>query len=620
MLALRALRTLTAAALRLPRNAPSLPTFASGSRARPAFCHAHADQCRFASSGAGRGPLLPVSDADRQVLSALGGNKRAAVLDMVDQIGEDMSRANVLTWMRVLMAAVDGDTVISLYERMLRMGVEPDTMTYSFVIRSIGAVSPERAEAVFEDMVARGVAPNSYVFGSLIEVYAAVGDVDRAEHWWRSAERYGVERLNTTFASTMISACARAGQPVRAERIYAEMVGAGLRPTLQTLNSLVNAFGKAGMFPRAEHYVHEVYALGMQPNVVTYNALISAAADACLPDRAQQYFEELVDTGLEPNSWTFTAIIKAFGSVGDLPGAEHYFATLQTREVPGVYGFNAVIDACAKARRLDLAERYLKMLEASGIAPTVMTYHCMLQACGRTNNLSALRHYLAEMERAGFTPDSYTALLTFDAIAKHPAPDAAELSRMRAHFAQRGVRLGTAAYTSLIDAWTRCGRAVDAFTAFETMLRDGVRPDEATFCALIDTCGVSGRVHRVRLLFERMRSFDLRPTLNVFNAAVAAYLRAGNFFAAVNVLKELQREGLLPSYKTVGPLLRFLADVPSCAADASALLGRLGDDAVRERSTYDTRANVERTLSGDELTELKRLIELAAKSIPVHAL
>ena len=64
---------------------------------------------------------------------------------------------------------------------------------------------------------------------------------------------------------------------------------------------------------------------------------------------------------------------------------------------PDVRTFCCVLDACAKARDVDRAERIMQNMEARGVTANVMCYTCYMDACvkeGSSHSLAKVNYLL----------------------------------------------------------------------------------------------------------------------------------------------------------------------------------------------------------------------------------
>ncbi|KDR85101.1 hypothetical protein GALMADRAFT_320806 [Galerina marginata CBS 339.88] len=126
-------------------------------------------------------------------------------------------------------------------------GVKSDTAMIYLRIRrhSVLHLDVETAHRVLRTLMARGMHPNEYHFGALVEGYALSGNFNGALEVMRTAERSGV-KPNVVMYTNIISAHARLHDAQSAMRTFKEMVGAGVVPDVPSIDAVVSAFYAEG--------------------------------------------------------------------------------------------------------------------------------------------------------------------------------------------------------------------------------------------------------------------------------------------------------------------------------------------------------------------------------------
>ena len=202
---------------------------------------------------------------------------------------------DVYTFNRLISAAArarDLDRALGLFEEMQAVhGLSPDAVTFASLVdacgKARGGARWTRALSVFEEMLARGVAPTAHAYTALIH------------------------------------ACGEGGEPQEAARLLAEMKGTGIAPTRATYAVMVRVWGKAGEVKRAVGVFREMREAGVAPDAGSYTALVHACLGAgdwrAAAAVARQMPEGLRGQG--PDAGTRQAVRRAEAAAADAVGA-----------------------------------------------------------------------------------------------------------------------------------------------------------------------------------------------------------------------------------------------------------------------------------------------------------
>lgn len=121
-------------------------------------------------------------------------------------------------------------------------------------------------------MIGLGVRPNTVVFNSIINVFAANGDLGDAEDYFALMSEFGVAPDVQTFNS-LINACssASAGDRLdRAEFWFTALVRSRLRPDEHTFNTLIATAANAQSWEKGFGFFHKMAEYGVYSNMQAF--------------------------------------------------------------------------------------------------------------------------------------------------------------------------------------------------------------------------------------------------------------------------------------------------------------------------------------------------------------
>lgn len=229
------------------------------------------------------------------------------------------------------------------------------------------------AEDVVEQMKKTKVAPNVYIYGSLIAACARSVDAERAEHWLQQMSSQGIAP-NEIVCRSVMNACAASGKPEKAQKWFDEMVRLNLEPGDRGFVTMVKAYSESGDMKRASAMIEEMHTKQMHPEERAYGALIGG-----------------------------------FAKLGDVSQAVKVFRQLESKGIrPNIVHVNQVIDACGRAAPPEpqRAEELLRQALAAGLEPSVVTLLNLQKAMGKEPARKLLEDDLG-VDTKSFPSDKY---------------------------------------------------------------------------------------------------------------------------------------------------------------------------------------------------------------------
>jgi len=165
---------------------------------------------------------------------------------------------------------------LELYDEMKRReGARPDIVTYSVLIKAlVDQHDLERALRLVEDMAAAGHSPDDIILTHLLE------------------------------------GCRHAGNRALGERLFKEMLAAGVKPSEFTLVTMLKLYGRCG----AHREAHELVAgweekHGLKPSVIHYTCLMSGCLRTKSYDQAWAAYELMCTRGIAPDGTSVATLL-----------------------------------------------------------------------------------------------------------------------------------------------------------------------------------------------------------------------------------------------------------------------------------------------------------------------
>ncbi|KAK9069050.1 hypothetical protein SSX86_013166 [Deinandra increscens subsp. villosa] len=206
-----------------------------------------------------------------------------SLLDMYFKCGKTSSAEYVFATMRKT-EVVEWNSMISgyvavglylealaVYSDMIAACVEPDSITVTSILAAcsqLGAL--ERGKEIHESIIFGKFESNEIVMGALLDMYTKCGAVDEAQKVFnRLPER---DLISWT---TMITAYGAHGQAFKALQLFQEMKKLNIKPDRVVFLAVISSCSHAGLVNEGCYYFNEmVNDYGIKPQIADYSCLV----------------------------------------------------------------------------------------------------------------------------------------------------------------------------------------------------------------------------------------------------------------------------------------------------------------------------------------------------------
>ena len=430
--------------------------------------------------------------------------------------------------------------------------------------------------------------------------------------------------------STMMSRAVKMGKPLVALRLWNIMrrqieffssdsdvpTMRRIVPDAKAANILMNCYSKLGNLEAAQDLLEQMLKGGgedvpqMTPNLVTYNTLLDACHKSNELDDALKVKDYMELAGIRPDARTYTTLIatvarKASVASGanDPTLAFSLLQEMQTLQIrPNGMTYSALIDACGRCRRSDLALKALRLMldqktneQRISDSATKMSSHqggyalsnevgawtAAINACGKAGRIDAALKLFHSMPNFGVSPNTVTCGCLADCLLRNGRVTES-LSLLR-YMKTNRIAPSEVMYTSLMTSAGRLAklenerldvrnirsdgsssgttdvseaRAVDVYSELMRSLMQTKREKKssngfATPALLGGSQDDSKEVYRVSLVFQEMKAAGVTPDLACYNAMLRSCANAGDIRRAEDVLNQIKEtDDIEPNSKT----------------------------------------------------------------------
>nr|GEW59778.1 pentatricopeptide repeat-containing protein At3g62890-like [Tanacetum cinerariifolium] len=272
--------------------------------------------------------------------SMISGYSKSGSLEKAREVFDSMPEKDVVSWSALISghSQVDlfNETIELFQEMMLNGKVKPDeTILVSVVSACTNLAALEQGTWVHTYIKKNGLAVNSILGTTIIDMYMKLGCVESAEEVFYKMEKKGVSSWNA-----LILGLAMNGQVEKSLKIFSEMK-----------------------------------RLGVVPNEITFVAVLGACRHMGLVDEGRYHFDSMINAhNIKPNIKHYGCMVDLLGRAGLLKEAEELIDSMPM--APDVATWGALLGACKKHGANEMGERVgLKLIE---LQPEHDGFHVLL--------------------------------------------------------------------------------------------------------------------------------------------------------------------------------------------------------------------------------------------------
>ncbi|KAI5070843.1 hypothetical protein GOP47_0015186 [Adiantum capillus-veneris] len=460
------------------------------------------------------------------------------------------------------------------------------------------------AQKVFEEMRVRSVV----TWNTMIATYADHGHVDSSMELFKRMQSEGTTLDSVSVANTL-KACSIACTLEEGRFVHDHVIKISFESGRMVGNTLIDMYAKCGSLEEA----CAVFDGMANKDVVSWNTIIMGCLQCGHARFAMTLFTGMHDTGLHPDAFTLSSIAKACIDVGEMEECFlAHFVTLECNDALDVSVGHALLDMYCKVGLIVEANKLFDLLPNKN----VVTWNLMIGGYAHQGlALSALQTF-ENMGQKGLVPDDVTFLSALKACGMLGV--ALEGRLIHCQVIMRRHESDTVFANSLVDMYIKCGSRSEAQCIFDSLkykdvvswntmiaglsqLADGqkvldlfqkmqfagVHPDEVTFSSVIKACTVckmmkQGQHFHIKVVKLGLEShpvvngalLDLYVTVGFLeeaqkvlqslsssnivslNEMVAGYVKHGFTCPALQILKDMQGDGLQPDMITYSSILK----------------------------------------------------------------
>ncbi|KAI5477331.1 pentatricopeptide repeat protein [Pseudohyphozyma bogoriensis] len=279
--------------------------------------------------------------------------------------------------------------------RLLEAGSAPSADGYAAMILNMHETTNDAAVALqlFEESQTHGVAPNVYLFNTLISKLSRARRRAEAIVYFEMMKEKGLKPTAITYGA-LINACCKTGDDVTADFLFAEMSKLpGFKPRVPPYNTMIQFYTSTKPDrERALFYYDKLLEAGVRPTGHTYKLLLDAYGSVGIPDAhsMSDVFEQLVkDQTVTVTGAHWGSLVHAWGCVQrNLDHAVAIFDSIATHRstakskspLPDAVCYESLLNAFVANGRPELCDKYVQQMEQRGVRMTAYVANTLIKA------------------------------------------------------------------------------------------------------------------------------------------------------------------------------------------------------------------------------------------------
>lgn len=482
---------------------------------------------------------------------------------------EKMPRRNLISF-NALVAAYSRapDYAVSALKFSTQIAVEnlrPNGSTFTSLLQASYVLEDWLVGSQLHAQVAKfGFLNDQCVQTSLLGMYSNCGDLDSARNVFGWLVDKDVVAWNSIIFGNLKNEKVKEGL-----RLFDDMLGTGVTPTLFTYSMVLNACCRLGDY-RLGQLIHtrvtvsntlvdltlhnalldmycncgdtqaafSLFTIMEKKDLVSWNSMISGYGENEDGEKAMELFVQFKGMSpLKPDQYTFAAVISAM----DVYLASDYGKPLHAQVTKtgfenSVFVGTTLVSVYFKNGESEAAQKVFYSISEKDVVlwTEMITSHSRL-----ADGNSAIKFYF-EMCREGHKVDSFALTGALNACANLTILKQGEMIHSQAlktgyevemsvcgslvdMYAKNGsieaarfifsqaLEPDLKCWNSMLGGYSHHGMAEEAFQFFYEILKHGFKPDQVTFLSLLSACNHSGLVKRAKFLWNYMKEDGIVP-------------------------------------------------------------------------------------------------------------
>ncbi|XP_020583594.1 pentatricopeptide repeat-containing protein At3g02330 [Phalaenopsis equestris] len=524
---------------------------------------------------------------DRDVVSwnaIISGYVESGLMREARYLFRVMPGCDVISWNSMISGCLKNGNLneaVELFLEMMKMGVEPDHITFSLVLKLISTLNEYEMGAQIHGLAVKKALALDVVAGSaLVDMYAKCGSLADSLFFFRE-----MPRRNWVSWSAIIAGCAQNERFMVGLDLFLEMQREGIGVSqssyaslfrtcaglpsleigkqlhghamknnfmadvvvgtatldmyskcdslgdamrifwelpdrsLQTCNAMLVGFARNEEGIEALNLFKFMNISCILADEISLSAVLSACAEAKTCLQGMQVHCLAVKTSHVLNVCVMNAMLDMYGKCRDLMSACNVFQEMEQRDL---VSWNAIITALEQNGIYGEIFSHLNQMLHCRLEPDVFTYGSILKACAAKQSLDYGVPIHGRIIKSGLGSDSFVGSALIDMYCKCGMLEEAQILHGRIE-SQTMV-----SWNTIISGFSLQKRSEEAQKFFSQMLEFGLQPDNFTYATILDTCANLAMMSLGKQIHSQLLKQEMHKDVFISSTLVDMYAKCGN--------------------------------------------------------------------------------------------
>ncbi|GAB2287575.1 hypothetical protein Dimus_021947 [Dionaea muscipula] len=374
------------------------------------------------------------------------------------------------------------DLGLSLMGKMMKLGWEPDGVTYNTLLNGLIANGRWRQMAELVDKImVDGFSPDLVTYGTLVKWLCRRGEV--ADVIYLIPKMDG--RLDVVIYSMILDGLCKKNLMPEALGLSLAMIDRGILPRIDICTSLVRCLCKLGRWKDGKLLLNKISTSYAAPNIKGFSMLVDWFFKERMIEQAEYVVELMRDrgNGCQPDLVSYNILINGYCKIQKIDKALNLFQEICRRGLtPNTVTYSILLDGLFKANRPQRAKVLLKDMLAHGQSPDVVTLATLLEGLCNRGQLSDAFFVLTKLEKRGFPLN----IVVYNVII-NVLWSGGRIKEVRERFAElfaKNISPTGHTYTIMVDGLCKHDLHGDAIDLLEDMVESGCTSNGAPYWVL----------------------------------------------------------------------------------------------------------------------------------------
>ncbi|CAI9106782.1 OLC1v1006001C1 [Oldenlandia corymbosa var. corymbosa] len=420
----------------------------------------------------------------------------------------------------------------SLYAFMIKNNKTQDSfLVNQFICACSSLRCTELAAAIFHELKD----PNIYIYNAIIGSLLRFSHPVKALRMYMDMLKTEVRPTSFTFSSVTKS-CTVLSDLNSGNCIHGQIWKYGFESHLHVQTALIDFYSNSGRIGEARR----VFDTIGERDGFAWTTMVSSYVRAGDMSSATKLFDEIP----EPSTASWNAIINGFARIGNVESAKMFFDKMPLKDL---ISWTTMINCYSQNRCYKEALESFNKMKDEGIKPDEITMSTIISACAHLGWLNIGKDIHIYLMHAKFDLDVYIGSALVDMYAK-----CGDMERSLVVFYKLREK-NLFCWNSVIEGFAAHGHAKEALAMFHMMMKEKLKPNGVTFISVLSACNHAGLVEDGRSIFTRMtREFSIVPEMKHYGCMVDLLCKAGLLEEALELVGSMRTE---PSLVIWGSLL-----------------------------------------------------------------